>query len=390
MKRYIIISILLLAVAMAGFSDSEELDIYTYLYDGAGTVTDQLGILQSVAELGISGAGDFYSKALTRLTREYPNIRDSIEKESADNALILLAQRLGEEKYTAAAGDLWRAVGAFSNPLVKAEALMALGKMRATAFLPQVIQTLSDLNTRPAADRLAGERIAFGAIIALEKYQDVSGYLPVFFASTGWYSERIKQQAGASLPVILADPSEPLSSVIRGSGYPYATKLLALQTIEASNVSNDSKAAIAVTALTEGWRASTNDVRLQMNLASMRKQAINMIRRYGTGDAAVYPLLERSYKEGVDAEERLNAVATLSSLGTEDAARLLSSFLMIINGKLQSGTLTQVDEQMVRAIIPALGATGQAVARPALRSVQALDWTNAVKNLATEALRNIQ
>jgi hypothetical protein len=389
MKRYIVI-ILLLAAATTGFADSEELDIYTYLYDGAITVTDQLGILQSVAELGIPGAGDFYGKAFARLVREYPTIRDSIEKEAADNAAILLAECLGEAKYNAAAGDLWRAVEAFSNPLVKAEALMALGKMRATAFLPQVIQTLSDLNTRPATDRLAGERIAFGAIIALEKYQDVSGYLPVFFASTGWYSERIKQQAGASLPIILADPSEPLSSVIRGSGYPYTAKFLALQTIEASNVSNESKAAIALTAFAEGWRASTNDVRLRMDLANMRKQAINMIRRYGTSDAAVYPLLERSYKEGIDTEERLNAVATLSTLGTEDAARLLSSFLMIINGKMQSGTLTQVDEQMVRAIIPALGATGQAVARPALRSVQALDWTNAVKNLATEALRNIQ
>jgi hypothetical protein len=389
MKRYIV-SVLLLAAAMTGFADSGELDVYTYLYDGAATVTDQLGILQGVAELDISGAGDFYARALTRIVREYPTIRDTIEKEAADNAAILLSQCLGEEKHTAAAGDLWRVVEAFSNPLVKAEALMALGKMRATAFLPQVIQTLSDLNTRPAADRLAGERIAFGAIIALEKYQDVLGYLPVFFASTGWYSERIKQQANASLPIILADPSEPLSSVIRGSGYPYTTKFLALQTIENSNVSNESKAAIALTALTEGWRASTNDVRLRMDLASMRKQSINMIRSYGTSDAAVYPLLERSYKEGIDTEERLNAIATLSTLGTEDAARLLSSFLMIINGKLQSGTLTQVDEQMVRAIIPALGATGQAIARPALRSVQALDWTNAVKNLATEALTNIR
>lgn len=389
MKRCMVI-VLLLAAASIGFADSEELDIYTYLYDGAITVTDQLGILQSVAELGISGAGDFYARALTRLIREYPTIRDSLERESADNAVILLAECLGNEKYTASAGELWRSVEAFSNPLVKAEALMALGKMRATAYLPQVIQTLSDLNTRPAADRLAGERIAFGAIIALEKYQDVSGYLPVFFASTGWYSDRIKQQAGASLSVILADPSEPLSTVIRGSGYPYAAKLLALRTIEASNVSNESKAATALTAFTEGWRASTNDVRLRMDLASMRKEAIGMLRRYGTSDAAVYPLLERSYKEGVDTEERLGAVAVLSSLGTEDAARLLSSFLMIINGKLQSGTLTQVDEQMVRSIIPALGATGQAIARPALRSVQALDWTNAVKNLATEALRNIR
>jgi hypothetical protein len=394
MKRLFTI-VLLALVAVWGFAGSEELEIYSYLYNGALTNTEQLAILQNVAELKITGAGEFYASALHRLVTGYQNIRDVTEKSAADEQASLLAELLGNEKYNAAAADLWRVQESFSDPLVKAEALMALGKMRATAFLPQVVKVLADLNTTSTPDRLTGERIAFGAIIALEKYQDPSGYLPVYFASVGWYSDRIKSQARRSLPLILAEPTEPLTQVIQSSGYNYQTKLTALQTIEESQVSNSAKAGVAVTALSEGHRASTNVPAQRMALNQMRKLAIRMINRYGTEDEAVYDLLERSYKQFAernngDRDEALDAIVTLAALGSEESARRLSAFLMTINQKRQSNTLTRNDEDLVREIIPALGKTGKPLGRPALNSVTALDWTPAVKELAREALKNIQ
>jgi hypothetical protein len=394
MKRFLIV---LLIIASAGvcFAGSEELEIYTYLYNGALTHTEKLAILQNVAELKLTGAGEFYASALRRLVLDYQNIRNVTEKSAADKQAQLLAELLGNEKYGAAAADLWRAVESFPDPLIKAEALMALGKMQAAAFLPQIIRLLSDLNTTSTPDRLMGERIAFGAIIALEKYQDPSGYLPVYFAATGWYSDRIKNQALKSLAVISADPTEPMLQIIRNSGYNYEIKLRALQTIESSETPNASKAGGAVAALSEGWRASTTDVRQRVNLNQMRKLAIDMIKRYGTEDEAVYPLLERSYKQFAerndgDRDESLDAITTLAVLGTDESARRLSAFLMTINQKLQGGTLTRKDEDLVREIIPALGATRRPIGRPALNSVTALNWTPAVKNLAAEALKNIQ
>jgi hypothetical protein len=272
---------------------------------------------------------------------------------------------------------------------------MALGKIRATGFLPQVIKVLQDLNGAPVSDRLNGERIAFGAIVALEKYQDISGYLPVYFASIGWYSDRIKSQALKSLSVISPDPTEPMLAVIRGSGYDYATKLGALHTIEASAVSDDSKSSSAVAAFSEGWRASTTDVRLRGQLNSLRKSAMGMIRSYGSSDDGVYPLLERSYKQYAersdgDRDEALDAINTLRTLASDESARRLSAFLMNINQKLQSGTLTRKDEDLVREIIPALGGVGRPLGRPALNSVVALNWTSSVKTLAQEALKNIR
>jgi HEAT repeat protein len=394
MKRLFTI-VLSALVAVWGFAGSEELEIYAYLYDSALTNTEQLAILQNVAELEVSGAGEFYAGALHRLIAGYQSIKDVTEKNAADEQAILLAELLGNEKYNAAAPDLWRMANSFADPLVKAEALVALGKMRAAEFLPQVVKVLSDLNTTSTQDNLTGERIAFGAIIALEKYQDPSGYLPVYFASTGWYSDRIKNQAKKTLALISADPTDYMTQVIQSSGYNYQTKLMALQTIEESGAAQGAKAGVAVTALNEGHRASTNVVGQKTALNQMRKLAIDMLNRYGTEDEAVYGLLERSYTQFAeradgDRDEALEAITALAALGSDESARKLSAFLMDLNKKRQSNTITRKDEDLIRAIIPALGKTGRPIGRPALNSVTALDWTDAVKNLAREALKNIR
>ncbi|MCL1932091.1 MAG: hypothetical protein FWF55_09780 [Treponema sp.] len=390
MKKLFICFILISVAAAAGFSATEEVQVYEYLYNASPTHSGQLDILQNMAEFRLTGAGEFYAKALRKLVSEYGNIRDVTEKNAAAEQAMLLSALLGAEKYTQAAADLWLVVERFAEPLVKSEALMALGKIRATTYLPQVIRVLESANAAPTADRLNGERIAFGAIISLEKYQDPSGYLPVFFSSIGWYSERIKSQAAKSLPFIAQDPSPYMLDVVKGSAYNYAAKYAALRTIEATKgVDNKKKVSVAVAALAEGWRASTSDVQLRSILADMRKMSIGMINRYKTDDETIYPLLERSYTQGVDTQEKLSAIAALASQGTDEAARRLSKFLMDLNAKRVSGNIRPEDEQMVRAIIPAIGQTGSNLGRPALSAVGASDWTPAVVSLANNALRQL-
>jgi hypothetical protein len=265
-----------------------------------------------------------------------------------------------------------------------------LGKIRATTYLPQVIRVLESVNAAPTNDRLNGERIAFGAIISLEKYQDPSGYLPVFFASIGWYSERIKSQATKSLPFISNNPGPYMLEVVKGSSYDYAAKYAALRTIEAARgVDNKEKVSVAVAALAEGWRSTTNDVQLKTTLADMRKMSIGMISRYKTDDETIYPLLERSYIQG-DIDEQRTAITALGSLGTEESAKRLSSYLMDLNAKRISGNIRREDEDMVRQVIQQLGRTGQSVGRQALNAVGASNWTPAVVTLANNALKQLR
>jgi len=391
MKKLTVFMILMAAVAVMVFSATEEVQVYEYLYNASPTHSGQLDILQNMAESRLSGAGEFYAKALRKLVGEYKNIRDVTEKNAADEKAMLLSALLGAEKYTQAAPDLWLVVDGFSAPLVKAEAMMALGKIRAVTYLPQVIRVLESTNAAPTADRLNGERIAFGAIISLEKYQDPSGYLPVFFASVGWYSERIKSQAAKSLPFIAQNPAPYMLEVVKGSAYDYSTKYSALRTIEAARgVDNKEKVSVAVAALAEGWRSATNDMQLRQILADMRKMAIGMINRYKTDDEAIYSLLERSYNQGIDVQEKLSAIDALASQGTEESARRLSAFLMELNNKRLSGNIRPEEEQMVRAVIPAIGRTGRNIGRPALSAVGASNWTPAVVALANNALKQLR
>lgn len=364
-------------------------DFFTQQYDAQTTMAGRLGVVRNAETAGDAGA-DFYAHALDVMLRDLPNLRGSTEAGAADNLARLFAAKLGDAQYTAAGPNLWRVVENFTNPLVKAETLTALGKAQAVSYIPHVIQVLQDINLEPGEDPMIREQVAFGAIVALEEFKDSSGYLPVFFVTTGWYTDRLKNRAREALPKIMDNPTEPLVSVIKSSSYNYAVKYTALQTLEASEVTSQQKSQGAVASLTEVWRTSTNVVTQRSILISTRKLSLNMIRRYGTEDTNVYPLLERCYREGSDTEEQIAAVAALSALATDDSVRRLSGFLYDINTRLARGSLTAEDERLVRVLIPALGNTGRPLARNALRSVLQADWTGAVQRLAQDALKKIQ
>ena len=181
-----------------------------------------------------------------------------------------------------------------------------------------------------------------------------------------------------------------MMEIVKGSGYNYAAKYTALRTVEgARGGDNKDKAALAVVALAEGWRAATNDVQLRSTLTDMRKMAIGMIQRYKSDDESIYPLLDRSYTQG-EGDEKLSAIRALASQGTDEAAQRLSNYLMELNAKRMSGNIRPEDEQMVRAIIPAIGQTGRAAGRPALNAVGASNWTPAVVALANNALKQLR
>ncbi|MDR2921975.1 MAG: hypothetical protein LBU85_01380 [Treponema sp.] len=386
MKKSFVIVLLMCFVPAIVFSGTEEIDVYAYLYRASETNSAQLDILQNMAEAKLTGAGEFYASALRRLVSEYSNIKNSTEKNAAAEQAMILAALLGAEKYTPAAPDLWLVVDGFFEPLVRAEALMALGRIRATNYLPQVIRVLDNMNLKPTSDRLYGERVAFGAIISLEKYQDPSGYLSVFLASAGWYSQRIRNQASKSLPFIAKDPSPFMLEVVKSVKYDYPTKYLALQNIDKINVDVKNKAEIAVAALAEGQKAVGNDVQLSTILANMRKLALGMINRYRSNDRSIYPLMERSYNNGYDLQEKILAVNAISSQKTDEAADMLSKFLTALNERIP---LNRDQDQLIREIIRGLGITGRPRARLALNSVAMFDYTPAIKTLATQALNQI-
>jgi hypothetical protein len=397
MKRIVLVFGLIFCVVSMGFSadvtDQEDLEIYTYLYESTNSPAEKFNILLVLQSRQISGAGEFYARAFNSLVNQSANIQrtaSATDRIAADDLAQTLAALLGDEKYASSAGDLWRAYNAFSAPLVKAETLISLGKLRAVEFLPQVVRVLQDNATPPSGREEVDARshIVRGAILALEKYGDVSGYLPVFIISISGYPERIRKLARDTLPVLLEDPSELLTEqLINSSSYAPPVKLVALEAIDAANVPNTAKAAAAAAAFAQGWGSPTNDFRQKVAVTDLRKTSIGMIGRYGAADPAVYPLIERSYRDMTDADEKIACIRALGTLASEDSAKLLSSFALNILGKQNDGSSDWTDDKLIRELIPALAANRQPLAAAALQTIAERADTPAVKTLARNALQ---
>jgi HEAT repeat protein len=393
MRKFTVLLVFVFFVSgsAALFADTE-LDVYISTYDSQPLMVSKLAILREIISEEGADLDAFCAYVLDKLLTGYSQISGALELDAADSIAYITTERLGNSKYIDAAPHVWRTVNTLSKSQVRAAALIALGKMQAVNYIPQTIQLLKDLNTRPTAqNRLNTEQLAFGAIVALENFGDPAGYVPVYFASQGWYSERIKRQARLSLEKISADAFDSLITVIKSSSYSYSEKLNVLNSIDVSSASDEKKAEAAAAGLSEGWRASTGDIRLKTNLAELRKKAIAMLTQYGVpdSDTGVYQLLDQSYWEGYDEDEKTDALKALSVQSSAESVRLLSSYLIAMNIKLQDNTLNHADERMVRNIIPALGGTHNPDARAALRTVATNNWTNAVKRLAENALQDI-
>jgi len=384
-----LITLLVIFGIFSGAINAQDSDYNIQSLDAQSTVKGKLGILQQANRDG-TGTTEFYSYALDSLLMIYPTVTGNVETKAADDMAQILCAKLGEAGHTASGFNLWRVVENFTHPLVRAEALSALGKAQAKDFIPQVCLLLSDLNLEPGKNPAQREQVAFGAIVSLDEFKDTKGYLPVFFVTTAWYTDRVKKRAREALPKLMSNPSEPLISVIKSSEYDYFVKYTALQTLEAADVSTQEKSQAAVAALAETWKTNTNLVGQKSILGSTRKLALSMIRRYKTSDTTVYPFIDNCYKQGLDEEEKIAALQALSALGSDDAVKLLSGYLYDMNTRLDRGSNTKNDERLIRVIIPALGNTSNPAAQAPLKTILQKDWTNAVQKLAQDAIKKLQ
>jgi hypothetical protein len=272
-----------------------------------------------------------------------------------------------------------------------------LGRIGASEWLPNIERLLREVNASPFEDRAAGEHLARAAIQAIASLNDEEayGYIPVFFAANGWYSLWVRQSAwnvwNDAFPGS-ADRIELMLEIINNAVYSHADRLLVLRYVNSEEAGFDDaeKARAAAAAFREGWRSSTRNPNLphEKTLLEMRKLALNMIREHGAGDENMYALLDRSYRLGLDEEERFSAIRVLASehFGTDTAVRLLSSYVFTINDRLNRGWLNREDERFIRRLIPAIGDTGNPEGIPALRHVLTIGWSAGIRNLAEDAL----
>jgi HEAT repeat protein len=397
-KRSLAIFCLLFFVIFAVFSqDAEdspsalpgELQTYLTMYEGSTSWLEKQAILREVTAESPAGVEQFYAAVLHSMFNTYSSIRGPQDLNIADSIAKITVEKLGEAKYTAAAGDINKVVTTVKDSVVRSSAMIALGTMQAKEYLPQVIQILQDTNNLSVSqNRQPYEQLAYGAIVALDRFQDESGYLPVFFASRGWYGDWVKNQARESLPKISAEPWDLLISVITSPAYTVDNKRTALQVLDESSAGNSKKSEAASAGLAQTWTVTGSNNLERENIKDLRKASIKMLSKYGVEADSSYNLLERAYNGG-DTDEKRTVIEALSVLANSPSVTLLSRFLEALNVKLRDSTLSNSDRAMVQALITALGRTGNKEARPALNSILSQDWTSAIKQQARASLQKI-
>jgi len=387
MKRLVSLLALFVLGATLALAD-ETAEVYRRLYLEAQGLSQKYAAALNLVQLQDPSVAPILSDALTELINTQKDYSRPSDQELYGRTLRIVAQALGDYKYIDAAPSLWDAVQQVPDPLVKAEALIALGKMRALDYAERISLLLRDLDFKPTDDPDFGEKVAYGAILSLEKLKDVRGFSPVFFASVGWYSQRVRQQAASALPNIVDDPTDPIAQIIRNE--PADRKVLALNAEINSKAPDDHKIQTAILALNLGHEKVPADKIDARTFSELRKSALRaLITLRAQGDAPV-PGCQNSYAKGYDDEERLLALAALGVNGTDPAAGALRDIILQLNTDQQSGVTDDTRNRMARAAIENAAQTKNKLVRPVLMSVAANDkWSGNIILAAQNALKAI-
>jgi HEAT repeat protein len=392
-----ILTVLMAAGVFAQQQQHDEIWLYRQLYDNESSgqspsaVQTQTGILQDVSRAGIQGSETLFADALRRMISGYRNIRSDTERTYSNQSIEICITELVKKNYQQAANDIYLVYERVADPILKALALSGLGQLKAPAYFNSIVYVLQTLNENEnTSNKAADQAVARGAIRALTAYGREDAYLAVFGAYSGWFANDVKALAKDSLDKITDDPSVPLSTIVSGASYSYDAKALALQTVsESTKIDGAKKAEIAVKALNETLVRPTNVPAMRRELLNVRAQAVKMLRQHPTQDETLFPILERIFKQDSDMDMKLEIAACLGTLASDDAVRLLSSFVEDLNNSVRRNGASRTDERQIRALIAALNATGNPAARTALLTISTVEWNPVTKSLASNALKNL-
>lgn len=348
MRKAILAAVALAALPLALAAD-ERVRVYAFILDQADTIAQKHAAAAALAELGDESAAPRLADLLDELVAARSAVRRGSETEDYERLTRVVVKALGDWRYTNAAPALYRVVEDSADPLSRAEALIALGSMRASEFAERIALLLRNLTMTPPADRDGAEKVAYGAVLALERMRSPVGFSPLFSASEGWYSRRVKEQAERSLEVVLPDPSAEIKAMMAVDLSPRIVKSLALAMRSQAPV--ESKREIASLALARGIAMSPGrDRPEQVSLATLRVEAMNALVSLADKADANAALLAEAYRIG-PTDERLVALRALGVNGGAAAAEALSSIIISLNNDLGAGLVNQTQNSLMLAAL---------------------------------------
>jgi len=386
-KKILFITLMLIVVAIP-VTANDSVRVYGRILGDVVSVEQKFAVATSIVSINDPAAASYFADALDWALSTRSAIRTMSERETYERFTRILLKSLGEWRYTNAADSVMRAVVDSPDALTKAEALIALGNMRAVEFAERISLMLRDLNMEPGANPEANEKVAYGCILSLERMRSPVGFAPLFFASEGWYSKRVRDQANRSLPLVLDDPSAAVSELIRLETPPRMIRALELEL--RSDAPAQSKITVSKLALAMGIKASPRNRTEQNQLSELRIKAMNALAASGAGDGSTASDIAEAYKIATQ-DERLVALKALGADKSSATAAVLRDIIMGLNSDQLSGVVDENKNALMRSALQNAAISANKDLMPAIQIVLFNNgWSGSIISLATAAQKALQ
>ena len=273
--------------------------------------------------------------------------------------------------------------------IIKADAIMALGDMRAMVYAPGIATMLRNLNMNSSGNKSASELIAYSSVYALGKMKAVEGFSPVFYAQVGWYSRRTRLMAEKVLSEMLEDPSDEFLKIIKDADY--KNKLIALNGELQSTAPAEGKEKVVIEALKQGIETFSSDPTELSDLYQLRIAALTACYQLGISNADTLGYFLKAYKDADKLEEKILVVQAVGTNGSDEAVKMMGEWLNDFHERMLSHLNPSNDEiTLITQLIYGLELSGNPLAKPLLSEIEVYGYSNKINRAAAAALKKME
>lgn len=397
MKRFAAALALALGMASALQAQDAESIVLAYRRNFArASLVTKLELLKEAASRSDAAMGPLYDMAL-RFAVDNSTLLgpDSQLKDLA----VLAATETGKAVYDKAIDDLWALFQGYKDEDVRAAAITALGA--AGAGEARVAENLGSFLASQNSLFRSGAQPEYPAleacIDALGELGDGSSFPVLFSAYVAGYAPALAAKAAAALGSIKGDYRGYLLRVI-AKNPPLEKSAAYAAGMANANFSDDDRGEIAEGAMGSALAATAQSATFspveiqslrELRLSSARQLQALKWQKASPLAVAHFRLVQADYAKGAASKtDFLEAIACLGAMGSTEAAQALALYLQLINAQTEQGS--PYDEDILLASINALGELGDKAAFDYLLQIGYLQYTEAVKRAAKDALLKLR
>jgi hypothetical protein len=304
------------------------------------------------------------------------------------NITVIAVKGVGESSYSPAAETLWQIFLRFPDKVIRDEILNTLPALNASGLSEKISTFISEQNKFYSSGIGTDSQMLSALFRVLGSIGDNSAY-PVLFASSLIYPGALGQEAVAALYAVKGDLEAFLLQIILNN--PPAEKREAFRiALEKEALSEPQKGALAEAVMETALQA--NNGRNQFK--ELFRLSIGVIRETRWTHAA--PVVLKYYNQSFAAYRRnpaekdvlLDVISCLAALESADAAQVLSLQLGLYNSR--ATFLNEDDQEIVLAIIEALGSLGYKASYDVLNHIGSLAYPETIKEAALNSLNSLK